>query len=116
MKIKKHGKKYDEKKVTTETFECENCGCEFVCKADEYYRDYGGAERIADVGTHTYTYYTISNQIKDYLVCSCPECHQIVKKIDIRECATSWSYSTIGESVTLNDTNTCTIKGNNEKC
>ena len=84
MKIRKHGNQYVRVKPDpTESFKCDNCGCEFSVKEDEYYIDYGGADyKIGDWVTATYT---ISTIIKDNLVCSCPECHKICKKIRERK-------------------------------
>jgi protein-arginine kinase activator protein McsA len=87
MKIKKHGKTYEkEPKDKTEKFTCENCECEFVAKEDEYYVDLGGADQ-SSITTDTVisTTWTYSYMTNDYLVCSCPECHKIVKKIRKRE-------------------------------
>lgn len=85
MKIKKHGKMFEkEPPIPVEKFVCDSCGCEFTCKDDEYYVDFGGADSSCfpfSIST-TYTYRTIT---KDYLICSCPECHKIVKKIRERK-------------------------------
>ena len=106
MKIKKHGKEFKSKvKAKTEEFKCEDCGCEFTAKEDEYYRDEGGAESSG--GYYGTTAITISYTRKDYLVCSCPECHKIVKKIEERETAHS-IYC--GSSVTPCGTTTVTNK------
>ena len=85
MKIRKHGNQYTkEKPERTESFKCDNCDCEFSVKEDEYYTDYGGADNNSwTIGTSCT--YTISAVIKDYLVCSCPECHKICKKITERK-------------------------------
>ena len=96
MRIKKHGKMYEkEPPVKVEKFKCENCNCEFTCTDDEYYVDFGGANWNSSDGV--YITYTICSTIKDYLVCSCPECHKIVKKIrerDNQNCFTTSSSST----------------------
>lgn len=79
MKVTKHGKKF-EKKEKFEEFTCENCGCEFSLKEDEYYTHEGGADFNNSIcGT-----ISVSSHISDYLVCSCPECHKIVKKVSKR--------------------------------
>lgn len=97
MKIRKHGKKYTKEQIKTEAFECKNCDCEFTCKEDEYYVDIGGADSNYCGSSLTYT---ISTVIKDYLVCSCPECHKIVKKI--RERKNVYYTSLTGTSTTAN--------------
>jgi predicted HNH restriction endonuclease len=81
MIITKHGEKHakESKKVY---FKCDFCKCEFTAEEDEYYRDYGGAESLASALSGSIT---ISYKTKDYLVCSCPECHKIVKFLDERE-------------------------------
>lgn len=93
MKIKKHGDTYnkgaEEKK---EKFKCENCGCEFTAEEDEYYRDYGGADAPDWTNTVSLTY-TVRSVTKDYLVCSCPECYKIVKKIKERKSSYSYTFS-----------------------
>ena len=82
MKIIKHGKKFDKKTENKfEDFKCESCGCEFSVKEDEYYIDYGGKDAEAE---ESLTSITISAYINDYYVCSCPECHKIVKKVSSR--------------------------------
>lgn len=106
MKIKKHGSKY-ETKPNVESFECENCGCEFTVKEGEYYRDYSGAENSSDY--YTVRSITISYTTKDYLVCSCPECHKIVKKIVERK-VNSYQPLTTWTTTLKNDTNT-TVTG-----
>ena len=87
MKIKKHGKTYEkEPKDKTEEFTCENCGCEFTAKEDEYYVDLGGADQPSITCTNTVsTSWMLNYMVNDYLVCSCPECHKIVKKKRKRE-------------------------------
>lgn len=93
MKIKKHGKMFNkEEPIHTERFKCDSCGCEFTCKDDEYYTDVGGADWHCGSGSITTTTYTISTTIRDYLVCSCPECHKIIKKV--RERKNSWYTTT----------------------
>lgn len=79
MKIKKHGKlfKGSTEKDKYEQFKCENCGCEFSVKEDEYYRDYGKTLSTSDSITATSTYVWSSI---DTFVCSCPECYKICKK------------------------------------
>lgn len=88
MKIKKHGKMFEkEPPIPVEKFVCNSCGCEFTCKNDEYYVDFGGANSSCSpfsIST-TSTYYAYRTTIKDYLICSCPECHKIVKKIRERK-------------------------------
>ena len=79
MKINKHGKKYEESKQ--EEFKCDNCGCEFAVEPGECYIDYGagviyGSKDWIEISTN----YTVSTTVKDVYVCSCPECHKIVKK------------------------------------
>lgn len=112
MKIKKHGSTYINNQDKTEEFVCQNCGCKFTVKNDEYYIDYGGADNSWVVSSSiTYTW---SSTIKDYYVCSCPECHKIVKKVHERQnynyctttlsgtCTADSTTSTIGE-LNLND-------------
>lgn len=103
MKIRKHGTEYDKtlKKDNSEKFECSNCGCEFTAKQDEYYVDYGGMD--SNVSGTYYTYCTIYK--RDYLICSCPECHKIVKKI--RE----GINDNISVSYTTTATNTAPVDG-----
>lgn len=107
MKIRKHGSEYDKtlKKDNSEKFDCDNCGCEFTAKQDEYYVDCGGA----DYGTYTNINlnYTISSVIRDYYVCSCPECHKIVKKVHERK--SSYTYATATATSTSSDSliNSC---------
>ena len=86
MKIKKHGKLFNkEEPIHTEKFKCDSCGCEFTCKDDEYYVHKGGADWNCGSGNITVTTYTICSTIRDYLVCSCPECHKVVKKVHERQ-------------------------------
>lgn len=93
MKINKHGKCYSKpkEKEKFESFKCENCGCEFSVKEDEYYRDPGsyyasnwyssGDVNKCKIDNKISSNYTISlDSPKDTLVCSCPECHKICKK------------------------------------
>ena len=96
MKIKKHGNTYEkEPKDKTEKFTCENCGCEFTAKEDEYYVDLGGADQPSITCTNTIsTAWMFAYSVNDYLVCSCPECHKIVKKKRKREQAPVYSTST----------------------
>lgn len=75
MKISKHGKKY--KTNGSEEFKCDNCGCEFTAEKDEYYIHAGDWPTVT-------TSCVIGYSITDYLVCSCPECHKIVKKTRTR--------------------------------
>lgn len=98
MKIKKHGKFVKEEKPNTEKFSCDNCGCEFTALEDEFYVDLAGAESWS---CSSLTYTISSSTTKDYLVCSCPECHKIVKKIRERNTPISYTYanSTSGTSV-----------------
>lgn len=92
MRIKKHGKMFEKPEpIHTEKFSCENCGCEFTCKDDEYYTHFGGADWNAGSNCITATTYTISSTIRDYLVCSCPECHKIIKKVRERKNDNYWS-------------------------
>lgn len=99
MRIKKHGKMYEkEPPVKVEKFKCENCDCEFTCTDDEYYADLGGADLNSDSGI--YLTYVIRSTIKDYLVCSCPECHKIVKKIRERQ---NDCFTTSASTWTCND-------------
>lgn len=95
MKITKHGDKY-KKEPNLEEFKCKNCGCEFSAKDDEYYTD--TSPFITDQGISLN--YTISCSHEDWLVCSCPECHKIVKKSKYRNRSyTPWT-------VTCTNTNT----------
>ena len=72
MKITKHGKS-TKKQVKYESFKCDKCGCEFEVKEDEYYID---SSYIGGIGL------SISNLYEKTYVCSCPECHKIVKKTE----------------------------------
>lgn len=92
MKITKHGIKHEQ---AVETFKCESCGCEFSAKKDEYYIDYDGASYTSFVNTCSISYTT-----KDYLVCSCPECHKIVKKIRERDNYIKSSSITVADTLT----------------
>ena len=97
MKIKKHGKFSKTEVVNTEKFKCDNCNCEFTALEDEYYVDEGGADSWATSSTITYT---INSNVKDYLVCSCPECHKIVKKIRERKSSYSYTYNCVDPKIT----------------
>ncbi len=91
MKIKKHGKMFSkEKDPKIEKFICDHCGCEFTVKEDEYYVDFCGADQWTSGGLT----YTISTIVKDYYVCSCPECFRICKKIHERPVNYTWSTDT----------------------
>lgn len=92
MKITKHGKIYSKKEDKKEQFVCGNCGCEFDAKEDEYYVDLGGGDYSSSVTNITLTANTFHTVIKDYLVCSCPECHKIVKKTRERNFEPGWTY------------------------
>ena len=81
MKIIKHGNKIEKKKEKFEDFKCDKCGCEFSLKEDEYYVDKGGKDMEDNENAYSVT---ISAYINDYFVCSCPECHKIVKKVNSR--------------------------------
>ena len=95
MKINKHGKIFNKEETTTkEKFTCENCECEFTAKDDEYYVDFGGADSSGWTVGSSITY-TISTVTKDYLVCSCPECHKICKKIRERKTENYYTNSNI---------------------
>ena len=98
MKIKKHGKKFDKPTANTEEFYCGYCGCEFECKDTEYYVHKGGGDWSTD--TYTVSSITISATVKDMLVCSCPECHKIVKKVKQRQ-----SYNCVPVTLTGCDSN-----------
>lgn len=74
MKITKHGKKADKVRAGIEEFSCEKCGCEFEAKEDEYYVDNDSS------GWNGYLSTTYISTSKTY-VCSCPECHKIVRKV-----------------------------------
>jgi hypothetical protein len=92
MKVLNHGSTYKEDKDPPkyEKFKCEKCGCRFSCEEDEYYTDYGtcwptwtcGSETITTSATIVNSGY--SSTATDILVCSCPECHKIVKKTKTR--------------------------------
>ena len=60
----------------SEKFECDYCGCIFVCEKDEYYRDIAGAQ----LGDQIQLTFSLAGIISDLLVCSCPECHKICTK------------------------------------
>ena len=79
MYISKHGLKKKHSIDNRVSFECGNCKCEFKADEDEYYIHLGGADTCGSSIT-----YTLKSTIQDYLVCSCPECHKIVKKIRVR--------------------------------
>lgn len=94
MRIKKHGNTYKETgpKEHYEKFICDNCGCVFTAKDNEYYRDVGGERR----NTITITYSICTP--KDILACSCPECHKMIQKmVDGIEKA-PWYYTTTSTS------------------
>jgi hypothetical protein len=93
MKIINHGNTYkSDKDLEFERFKCEKCKCEFNALEDEYYRDYEGAE-TSNGESWTYTTITINvpKTVKDYLVCSCPECHKIIKKVKERRIQCQYS-------------------------
>ena len=73
MNISKHGNRYSNQGM--EQFLCGFCGCEFDVYDDEYYVDLCGADII---NTNPLT--TGNCMCHDYIVCSCPECHKIIKK------------------------------------
>lgn len=101
MKIIKHGKNYPEKKKEQfEEFKCNNCGCEFKVKEDEYYTDERNNYSNISLTYHCYMYKT--------LVCSCPECHKICKK-DVEKN----NYYT---SLTGTDSNSVTIDASKACC
>lgn len=109
MKIKKHGKEYvKEPSPKVEKFVCNECGCEFTALEDEYYVDYCGAEGQEVYRCYSTVTYTWSNNHKDYLVCSCPECHKIIKKIRERENKIHDYYTcTTTGNITLDGTLNC---------
>ena len=72
MKITKHGKFTEKDKG--EEFTCLNCGCKFTCDKDEYHVE---SNNWFSNGDNTLTY---SATVNDIYVCSCPECHKIVRK------------------------------------
>jgi len=72
MKVNIHGNSFSDE-TCVEDFVCEKCGCEFSAIEDEYYIDYGGADVNVSLAS-------IRAFITDYIVCSCPECHKIIKK------------------------------------
>lgn len=106
MRIKKHGNMFDKKpeEIKVEKFKCGNCGCEFTCKDDEYYVDLCGADNGWTTTYYTSLTYTIGATVKDYLVCSCPECHKVVKKIRER---VNINYTCGGVTAPLDTTITC---------
>ena len=118
MKIKKHGTTYKgaDEKIQYESFKCDHCKCEFSCSPDEYYVDLGGADTSYPWSISC----TIERTIKDWLVCSCPECHRIVKKMKERVIETVWSAPNItltgtGEPIPLKHTEiTCNADYLNE--
>ena len=100
MKIKKHGSYYQKEEVIkAERFECKKCGCVFTAKDDEYYTDWGTSS-TSYTGSLTYTW---TSTITDWLVCSCPECHKIVKKSRKRELTTTPYTTTTPFTVTCNN-------------
>ena len=106
MRIKKHGRCYQkEEPIKTERFECKECGCEFTAKDDEYYVDCGSNSYWNGISSITYSY---STTITDWLVCSCPECHKIVKKSRTRETNITAPYTYT--AVTSNSTSACKSK------
>ena len=115
MKIKEHGKNYGKKNdIQKESFECEACGCKFEAKKDEYYEDLYGAETLS--GTSGISC-TISSTAKDYLVCSCPECHKIIKKARYRKVFSTYnsgdSWTVLGSTPTpTNGTITANLSTN----
>ena len=72
MEVEKHGTHFGRgEQQSSERFACMNCGCKFKCEENEYYVDFEGA----------IVWKSSPIIINDYLICSCPECHKIVKKI-----------------------------------
>ena len=102
MEIKKHGKKY-QNKDGKESFVCEKCGCEFTAKEDDYYKD--GNCSITTNSLSNYLAYSSCSYI-----CSCPECHKIVKKtvssndVPLTYCGTSSTITTNTVTPVTNDT------------
>ena len=68
MIITKHGKKPEEKK--TFSFICNYCGCEFIADKNEYC--------IVDSSNSGLN--PLLNCGESCLICSCPECHRIIRK------------------------------------
>ena len=89
MIVTKHGETSEIKDC--ERFKCNNCNCEFECNTDEYYIDYCGAETPKEIIAVPID----SNiSVQDYYVCSCPECHKIVKKVHTRIIRSSYMSAT----------------------
>lgn len=80
MDILKHGKFEKEEDSAVETFKCHYCGCEFSAKTDEYYIDKASEFDVDKYGITSGTSYVYSTMVMDTYVCSCPECHKIVKR------------------------------------
>lgn len=74
MNVTKHGKDKEEK-VIAESFICENCGCEFTAKENEFYVEH----RPYSINGLSATYFTCGYATDKY-ICSCPECHKIIVK------------------------------------
>ena len=70
MKIIVHGKKI-ENAQNEKGFKCKNCGCEFYCCEDEYYK----TDNLKDGYVYLNMNYIPPNK---KCICSCPECHKIV--------------------------------------
>ena len=103
MKIKKHGKFSSRKsKEHFEEFKCDNCGCEFSVKDDEYYRDEGTYFTTSTLTSNSVTY---SWPPQDTLVCSCPECYKICKK------SVTGAYKVNPVTWTCKDSDTITLNG-----
>ena len=110
MKIHKHGDTYNkEDSEPKEKFKCEKCGCEFTAKVDEYYVDFGAGDTSDITGSSTVL--ALSIVVKDRIVCSCPECHKIVKKNRARNIDTYSSSSITCGTSTIPTTPTAPVLG-----
>ena len=111
MKIRKHGKMFkQDPPPLAEKFTCNNCNCEFSALNDEYYVDEGGAGNYSSSSWSSSLTYTWTSTVKDYLVCSCPECHKIVKKVRERDNSNKWYTVTCNNNDSLSN---ATITGAN---
>ena len=108
MKIVKRGKTNSKPKIEFEQFECDLCGCKFNAEEDEYYVDKAPPYDINTISLS----YSWSSIVNDMLVCSCPECHKIVKKTRQRTVSNPVIGTTVCEDYTSrSSTNAVEIGG-----
>ena len=107
MNIKRHGKTLKSKEELQ--FECKNCGCEFTAEEDEYYTDYNAGEETDP------SYLVLKSTMIDYIVCSCPECHKIVKIIKERNIVNYCNTKTVLNDKYVNSDETQSVLSSNIK-